>query len=751
MLNARSFILIIAAIIASLIGFRAEHSSAQSGLDFRQVTNIPGFNINNQPMKNAWAGGIWIPMFMEMELNFDGLEDLVIFNRSDFTLLTFIKVSINGSFEYRYAPEYENRFPKMYNWMLTVDYNNDGKKDFFTSSAGLISVYKNVSTNGILAFTQVTNNLQADYIYGVANLYVSQADLPAIADIDGDGDVDVLAVTNSTNGWILYFKNLSMEKYGVPDSLDYQLEDYCWAKIHESVSGNTIVLGNMDTICNIINPTLFQNGDLPEGVNHTQSTLTAVNFNKDSLIDIMIGHVDFNNISYVINGGSNSDALGVAKVNSWPNYTTSVNVNSFAAAYPIDFNSDGKKDLVFAPYENYYSLKNGQIAAYKNVGTITDSFNYVQNNFLEEGILGTGSYSVPVAIDLNNDGLRDLLVSTVNQNLISSLHYYQNTGTASAPAFKLVDTNYLNIQDFQLFRVIPAVGDLNGDGKDDLLLGTRLGDLICYFNTSTGSGNPATFTLVDTNWQGINVFRNAAPEIVDIDRDGLNDLIIGNRDINMYYYRNIGTATNPNFQLITDRFLKVDVSQFWNTSFAIPRIADFNNNGNYDLVVGSEQGRVFFYPDFESRLNDSILPATHVIYDSIAQIGLNKVLGSFVAPCVFELEGDDFPDLIVGSYNGGMKLFKNQSTTPTNVDFFEKNFEITAFPNPTKNTVTVRFNADVKPNFTLYDLSGRVLLQIATTDFSASHHIDLQQFSVGLYLLESKIGSNKQVIKLVKQ
>ncbi len=98
-----------------------------------------------------------------------------------------------------------------------------------------------------------------------------------------------------------------------------------------------------------------------------------------------------------------------------------------------------------------------------------------------------------------------------------------------------------------------------------------------------------------------------------------------------------------------------------------------------------------------------------------------------------------------------MKLFKNQSKTPTNVDFFEKNFEITAFPNPTKNTVTVRFNADVKPNFTLYDLSGRVLLQIATTDFSASHHIDLQQFSVGLYLLESKIGSNKQVIKLVKQ
>lgn len=751
MLNARNLVVAIVTSIVSILILKTERSSAQSGLDFRQITNIPGFNINNQPMHNAWAGGIWIPMFMEIELNFDGLEDLVVFNRADFTHQTFIKVPVNGSFEYRYAPEYENRLPKMYNWMFTVDYDNGGKKDLFTIYSGLISVYKNVSTNGVLEFNLITDFLRAEYISGVTNLYISQADLPAIADIDGDGDIDILGITNA-DGWINYFKNMSMERYGVPDSLDYQLTDNCWGKIHESASGNTIVLNNMLPNCNIIDPTLFTNtNDLPEGVNHVQSTLTAVNFNKDSLMDLFIGHVDFNNVSLMVNGGTKHVAFGAAKVDFWPNYTTSVNVNSFAAAYQIDFNNDGKKDLVFAPYETYYSVKNGQIAAYQNVGTTTDSFIYLQNNFLEESILGNGSYSVPVAIDLNNDGLKDLLVSTVNQDLISTLHYYQNMGTVNAPAFKLVDTNYLNIQAFGLFRVVPAVGDLNGDGKADLLLGTRPGDLICYYNTSVGLGTPATFALQSTNWKGINVFRNAAPEIVDIDRDGLNDLIIGNRDINMYYYRNIGTNTNPTFQLITDRFLKVDVSQLWNTSFAIPRIADFNNNGNYDLVVGSEQGKLYFYPDFENRLNDSILPATHVIFDSIAQVGVHKILGTHIAPCIFDFDGDYFPDLILGSYNGGMKLFKNHSTTFTNVGLLDKNFEIAAFPNPTKNTVTVRFNTDVKPHFTLFDLRGRALLKVSTTDYSASHLIDLQQFAEGLYLLEVQIGSQKQVIKLVKQ
>ena len=54
-----------------------------------------------------------------------------------------------------------------------------------------------------------------------------------MVDVDNDGDVDIL--TFSVLGtFIYYYKNHSMENHGVPDSLDYKLQDHCWGKFHEN-------------------------------------------------------------------------------------------------------------------------------------------------------------------------------------------------------------------------------------------------------------------------------------------------------------------------------------------------------------------------------------------------------------------------------------------------------------------------------------------------------------------------------------
>src|SRR5690606_16196158 len=99
-------------------------------------------------------------------------------------------------------------------------------------------------------------------------------------------------------------------------------------------------------------------------------------------------------------------------------------------------------------------------------------------------------------------------------------------------------------------------------------------------------------------YQNINVGLLSKPHVVDLDRDGLPDLLIGERNGNINYYRNTGTATAPAFTLETQSFGGIDL---FGTNFgagnSTPFIADLDGNGNYDLMVGERLGKVHIYPD----------------------------------------------------------------------------------------------------------------------------------------------------------
>ena len=70
---------------------------------------------------------------------------------------------------------------------------------------------------------------------------------------------------------------------------------------------------------------------------------------------------------------------------------------------------------------------------------------------------------------------------------------FRNVGTATAPAFEQLDTNWLSLPDFGVESVAPAFGDLDGDGDDDLLLGDELA-ATCTFGPMERLGQPALNT-----------------------------------------------------------------------------------------------------------------------------------------------------------------------------------------------------------------------------------------------------------------
>ena len=201
---------------------------------------IPVFE-GGTKLVNPWAGGINFSSFSSVDLNQDGKNDLVAFDKMSPTgfgkMRTYINIGAVGNAVYKHAPKYEALMPKVEDWALFFDYNNDGKSDLFSYTTGGIKVFKNVSTASTFSFVLAKSLIRSDYNPGgppnIANIYSNSIALPGIADIDGDGDLDIL--TYSVFGVkIEYHKNRSMELYGNADSLNYDFVDNCWGDIQES-------------------------------------------------------------------------------------------------------------------------------------------------------------------------------------------------------------------------------------------------------------------------------------------------------------------------------------------------------------------------------------------------------------------------------------------------------------------------------------------------------------------------------------
>ena len=88
--------------------------------------------VNGSTLRNAWAGGLNLPQFSPVDLNNDGIDDLLVYDKEAQAVTTYINQGTPGQVDYDFAPEYIDRFPvNIENVMLLRDYNCDGIVDIF--------------------------------------------------------------------------------------------------------------------------------------------------------------------------------------------------------------------------------------------------------------------------------------------------------------------------------------------------------------------------------------------------------------------------------------------------------------------------------------------------------------------------------------------------------------------------------------------------------------------------------------------
>ena len=711
---------------------------------------------NGVPLSLAWSGGLNYSQFSEIDYDYDGYMDLLVFDRSNDQIRLFENRLVNGNRMYVFNPNGHTLFPTDLRYRLAaIDYNQDGKNDLFAYGIGGVKVYKNTgnSTTG-LQWTVAKNLLYSDNWGTMLNLYVSSADIPAIDDVDLDGDIDILTY-HISGEYLQYHKNLSQETYGHSDSLMFELKNECWGGFREDVNSNSVFLNDQTAPCqggNVPNPQLKPNETEKA---HAGSTVLAIDMDGNGVKDLLLGDVAYPSINFLTNGGTtvNSNSLMISANPNFPANSTPVSMQLFPAAFWVDVDFDSKKDLLVAPNAKNVSENETSILKYKNTMSNTNpNFVFETKAFLQEDMIEHGTGSIPVLTDLDNDGLVDLFVAnyfSYKPTLAkeSRIAYYKNTGTINNPVFTFIDNDFLNLSQSGLgLRMVPSFGDLNNDGKKDIILGLENGTL-CYLQNTT-SGSIPTFSTPITNYQDhigqtINVGQFATPQLFDLNLDGKLDLIIGKKTGEILYYQNKGTLTTPSFELINSNLGNVDVSSSISPDgFAVPHF--FRNLDTTYLMVGSMEGGIYFYDSIDENL------ASGTGFRTISSNFLNqdKNIGGYSACAVGDLDNDSNLDLFIGQDLGGLFYLEHDSLS--NLGLMNPFFtlpEIHVYPNPAYDKITITSDIDLN-NFEIrvYSSTGKLvdkkIGKMKTIDFS------ITDYTHGMYFIQiPEFGYSTKFIK----
>ena len=721
---------------------------------------------NGTELKNPWTGGLNTTQISKMDLDFDGVEDLVVFDRIGHKLMTFTNDNIPGQAKYSYKPKFEKFFPELYNWILLRDYNCDGLKDIFAYSPAGVQLYKNISSGGLLKFELVTSLIKgwqspggswpANYL----NIYVSAVDIPHIGDIDGDNDLDILTFGNSGTT-VEYHKNMSVENTGVCDT-SFLLKNLCWGKFRESPSDNSVELNYNGHPCDGGNITGSELGVINKLrvaqqrlSRHTGSTLLAFDENGDSVMEFVMGDVSFRNLVKLENGGTapNTDSPMVNQDTLFPNYNTSVDLQLFPAPFYEDINNDGKRDLIVTTNSPNLSEDKSSIWFYENTNTDAQPiFNFIQKDFIQEGTIDMGSGANPAMFDYNNDGLLDLVIgnkgaySFTDNDYITKLSLYENTGSIAEPEFTLITDDYANLAASAFEESLhPCFADIDGDSDMDMLLGDSEGNLHLLKNIAA-IGSNANFVLTnpllaDNDGNQIDVGDIATPTLVDIDRDNDFDLIIGNSRGTLHYYQNTGDSINFQFTYITDSLGKVvtrlDIDNVIQ-GYSQPIFKD--HNGNYELFLGSNSGNIFHYNNIDGNLNGAFTKVDSTILDYKP--------GSVTRIAMHDLTNDGFNELIVGNSRGGLTYYQN-NFIGIGIEEKVENLDFNIYPNPAKQNFTIKLNQNInKLNIRIFDPIGN-LVYTENGLKSSEININTISFSDGLYFVElnsNNISTTKKII-----
>jgi hypothetical protein len=683
--------------------------AAAQPLDFeRQITPFPVLDASGDPFDLPFAGAFNSPRTQLADVDGDDDLDLFLLEEQG-RILYYENVGGEGGYEFAWRSDQYGEIDAG-SWFRFGDLDSDGDLDLLTQLAsGRVRYYENTGTATDPALT-----VAAEPLLDTAGDPVNPEDpnVPALADIDGDGGLD-LFLGRADSGKIRWYRHTGVEG-GVPQ-YEFAGEEFQDIVIFES--NPTCGSGAAQDPIYI---TPGRSGDPGSGNQdgaafgggrpslHGQNALAFADADGDGDLDLFWGDFFTPSLYFFRNEGTPTEPEMVLVSEEYPLdnplTTAGYNVPSFG-----DLDADGDLDLVLGIVGGFCSTTANivdNLYLLENIGTPAAP-DFVERTSRLIDAVDVGRASYPAFYDFDGDGDLDLLVGSgynprPDGPQRGSLYLFENTGTATMPEYRLAADDYLALDIDFANHYAPAFGDLTGDGLRDLLVGTFGGKLGVLLNTGDG------FDLVTDSdgdfvpLQDLDVGSTATPTLGDLDADGDLDLLVGEFSGPLNYFRNDGSAQVPNFveTPITGLGLEegFDVGRF-----SAPHLADLDGDGDLDLLVGTETEDILFFRNVgtatEPQFEQEPLETGTLRYNT--------------APVVADVDGDGDLDLLSGDLAGGLLYLDNRQVTTSGAappPPQGSGGRIESYPNPFGEATTLRVSGGDEPlTLTLFDAVGRAL------------------------------------------